>query len=89
LSAVVLNKTGSSKCVSEHPKTYFFDRPPDRATSSALQAPSSDPLAVREAIADNLRSAHGRVRLNLPPTPAVAQLPDCRFGNNLGVHFND
>ena len=64
--------------VSDHPKTYFFERPPDRATSSAPKAQSSVRLSVRVATAHNLTSTHGRARLNPPPAPDVAQLPDCR-----------
>jgi hypothetical protein len=39
--------------VSDHPKTYFFERPPDRATSSAPKAQSSVRLSVRVATAHN------------------------------------
>ena len=64
--------------VSDRRKTSFFERPPDRATSSAPQAQSSVRLSVSEATAHNLSSAHGRAGLNLRPAPDVAQLPDCR-----------
>jgi hypothetical protein len=42
------------------------------------QAQSSVRLSAHEATAHNLTSVHGRARLNLPPAPDVAQLPDCR-----------
>ena len=49
--------------VSDHRKTYFFERPPDRATSSAPKAQSSVRLSARVATAHNLTSTHGRARL--------------------------
>ena len=83
-------RTTAAGVVSDHPKTYFFERPTDRATSSAPQAQSSVPLSVSEATAHNLSSAHGRAGLNLPPAPDVAQLPDCRpLGRNRRAHFNE
>ena len=49
--------------VSDHRKTSFFERAPDRATSSAPKAQSSVRLSARVATAHNLTSTHGRAPL--------------------------
>jgi hypothetical protein len=89
----VVDKIGDKKVVrfelegesvSDHRKTYFFERPPDRATASAPKAQSSVRLSVRAATAHNLTSTHRRARLNLPPAPDVAQLPGSRQSTRNG-----
>ena len=71
-------------------KRIFFERPLDRATSSAPKGRSSVRFSVRVATAHNLSSAHGRAGLNLLPAPDVGKLPDCRpSGHNRRLHFKD
>jgi hypothetical protein len=67
-------------------KKVFFERPPDRTTSSAPKAQSSVRLSVRVATAHSRTSTHGRARLNLPLAPdfRIADQPD-----SIGVHLND